>query len=311
METMLTNIAQKMTELGFTLYEAKAYVCLLQNHPATRYEISKKSGVPRSAIYDVIHRLEEAGAVNVISRNPEKYMPLPPEQFTELLENRYNEKIRKFYDSVAGLNVNLEMGNLWDITGYENLLIKAREMIEGAETELYLSAWMREVSELETELRKAEKRGVKVVLFSLTELPEIGRVFSYGLNEKKLAEASDNKIILVRDMEELLMGEANKKDVRKVAWTNNKAIVMIAVNHIVLDITLYGLRMGIDVGDVVIETHPGELEILGQLMTEKFPDNPWLNNNAPYRNRKIYEALNRTIEQVQNGDKKNLAKEST
>ncbi|MEL6822719.1 MAG: helix-turn-helix domain-containing protein, partial [Calditrichota bacterium] len=184
---MLTNIAQKMTELGFTLYEAKAYVCLLQNHPATRYEISKKSGVPRSAIYDVIHRLEEAGAVNVISRNPEKYMPLPPEQFTELLENRYNEKIRKFYDSVAGLNVNLEMGNLWDITGYENLLIKAREMIEGAETELYLSAWMREVSELEAELRKAEKRGVKVVLFSLTELPEIGSVFSYGLNEKKLA----------------------------------------------------------------------------------------------------------------------------
>jgi hypothetical protein len=72
-------------------------------------------------------------------------------------------------------------------------------------------------------------------------------------------------------------GEANRQYPRKVAWTQNKAIVMIAANHIVLDITLYGLRAGVDISEVVIENHPGELELIGRLLKERFPDNPAIN----------------------------------
>ena len=45
-------------------------------------------------------------------------------------------------------------------------------------------------------------------------------------------------------------------------------------NHIVLDITLFGLRAKVDVSDAVIENHPGELDLLGKILKEKFPDNP-------------------------------------
>lgn len=273
---MLEKIAKKMMELGFTQYEARAYISLLQNYPATRYEISKRSGVPRSAIYDVINRLEKFGAVNAISSKPEKYAPLPPEQFIELLENRYKSKIRDFFESISDIQVDLEMENLWNISGYQNMILKAREMINKARDEIYLSAWNREVEELATELRKAERRGVKVVVFSFTKIPNIGKVFSYELSESELEKVWDHKIILVRDREELLMGEANRHYPRKVAWTHNKAIVMIAANHIVLDITLYGLRAGVDVSDVVIESHPGELELLGNLLREKFSLRPVL-----------------------------------
>ncbi|RMF58284.1 MAG: TrmB family transcriptional regulator [Calditrichaeota bacterium] len=273
---MLEKIAKKMMELGFTQYEARAYISLLQNYPATRYEISKRSGVPRSAIYDVINRLEKFGAVNAISSKPEKYAPLPPEQFIELLENRYKSKIRDFFESISDIQVDLEMENLWNISGYQNMILKAREMINKARDEIYLSAWNREVEELASELRKAERRGVKVVVFSFTKIPSIGKVFSYELSESELEKVWDHKIILVRDREELLMGEANRHYPRKVAWTHNKAIVMIAANHIVLDITLYGLRAGVDVSDVVIESHPGELELLGNLLREKFSLSPVL-----------------------------------
>ncbi len=271
---MLEKIAQKMMELGFTQYEARAYISLLQNYPATRYEISKRSGVPRSAIYDVVDRLARHGVVNAISSKPEKYTPLPPERFIDLLENRYKSKIREFFDSISGLQVDLEMENLWNISGYQNMILKAREMVNNAKQEIYLSTWGREVQELVDELRKAEKRGVKVVIFSFTPVPQIGKVFSYELSERKLEKVWDHKIILVRDREELLMGDANKQYHRKVAWTHNKAIVMIAANHIILDITLFGLRAGVDISDVVIEAHPGELELLDKLLKEKFPDNP-------------------------------------
>ena len=276
---MLEKIAKRMSDLGFTQYEARAYICLLQNFPATRYEISKKSGVPRSAIYDVIQRLENLGVVNAISTKPEKYVPLPPDKFVELLENRYKNKIEEFYGCVSNLEVSIETENLWNITGYKNMILKAKEMIANAEKDIYLSTWNREIQSLEPELRDAHQRGVKVVVFSFTETIDFGLVFSYGLKEKVLEQAWDHKIILVRDMEELLMGEANKEIPRKVAWTQNKAIVSIAANHIILDITLYGLRLGVDISEVVIETQPGQLGLLDRLLKERFPDNPMFNHD--------------------------------
>lgn len=277
---MLEKIARKMTSLGFTLYEAKAYICLLQNFPATRYEISKKSGVPRSAIYDVIQRLENFGAVNAISSKPEKYVPLRPERFVELLENRYKSQISEFYDSVSELEVEIETENLWNITGYANMILKAKEMIKAATKEVYLSTWDREIQALKDELNDAVNRGVKVVIFSFIKTVDFGLVYSYGLDEEDLGKVWDHKIILVRDMEELLMGEANKEFPKKVAWTTNTAIVMIAANHVILDITLFGLRMGKDVSEAVIEKQPGELDFLGELLRKKFPDNPILNASA-------------------------------
>ena len=272
----LDKIAKKMCDLGFTKYEAKAYVSLLHDYPVTRYELSKNSGVPRSAIYEVIRRLESWGAVSVISTQPEKYLPLPPEQFVKMLEQRYQQKIEVFQESLSELDTNIEPEQLWNLSGYNNLISKAKDMIKEASSELYLSAWGSEIREFEKELQEAEKRGIKIVLFSFTHTPKIGHVFSYELKESELEKVWDHKIILVRDHEELLMGEANRTIQRKAAWTMNKAIVQIAENHIVLDITLYGIRAGMDVSDVVIETHPGEFELLSKLLQEKFPERPLL-----------------------------------
>lgn len=274
---MLENISKKMMQLGFSQYEAKAYICLLQNYPVTRYEISKRSGVPRSAIYDIIQKLENFGVVSIISTNPEKYVPLPPEEFLRILEKRYQQKITDFRESLSEMNTDVEPEQLWNITGYKNLLEKAREMIQKSKNEIYLSAWRREILELENELHNAEERGVKVIIFSFTKTPSLGMVFSYSLNEKELEKVWDHKLILVCDREELLMGEANRQTQRKAAWTKNKAIVSIAANHIVLDITLFGIRAGVDVSDAVIEMHPGELDMLGRLLREKYPDNPLIN----------------------------------
>jgi len=274
---MMEKIARKMIELGFTKYEAKAYVSLLHSNPVTRYELSKNSSVPRSAIYDVIRRLESYGAVSATSTKPEKYVPLPPEEFLKLLEHRYQQKLDDFRDSVCQVDTDVEVEQLWNITGYNNLISKARDMIQQAQFEIYLSVWRSEVLQLEGELWKAVERGVKVVLFSFTEIPQIGMVYSYELDENELEKVWDHKLILVRDREELLMGEANRQLQRKAAWTKNKAIISIAANHIVLDITLYGIRAGIDVSAAVIEMHAGEFELLGRLMHEKFPDNPLIN----------------------------------
>ncbi len=261
------KIEQRFKQLGFTAYEAKAYLALLRQYPVTRYELSKNSGVPRSAIYDIIRKLENLGAVNALYVKPEKYIPLPPEQLMELLERQFNERIEEAKKSLKKFNTEIEPGHLWNIVGYKNMLHKAREMISKAEHSLYLSLWQRECKLLKDDIDDAIKRGVTVTAFSFTPLLiSSERVYSYNIPDEELNNIWDRKIILVIDKTELLMGEADDKHSKKTAWTDNKAIVDIATNHMILDITLFGLRKNVNVGDTVTAMESSGFANLGKLL---------------------------------------------
>jgi len=264
----LEDIANRMKKLGFTTYEAKAYASLLQNNPVTRYELSKNSGVPRSAIYDVIRKLEMTGAVNGLYTEPEKYMPLPPVQLFDLLERQFHEKVEEAKQALKHFETDIEPGHLWNIVGYKNMLHKAREMIGKAKKSIYLSIWRREFRLLQEELLKArDERSIEIIAFSFTPLDiSDEKIYTYDIAEKKLAKIWDHKIILVADQNELLMGEADNRFPKKTAWTRNTAIVDIATNHLILDITLFGIRKNIDVGNTVTSMQKGDYDNLSELL---------------------------------------------
>ena len=271
----LEQIAIRVKELGFTAYEAKAYISLLQNSPATRYELSKDSGVPRSAIYGVIKQLENFGAVNALYSNPVKYIPLPPEQLFNLLLDRLNERINEARKNLKNIESNMLSDHLWNIVGYQNMIHKAREIISKTELEIYLSVWKREFKLLQNELKKAKDRGVKVAIFSFTEIDfDADFVYTYNLDERKLSKIWAHKLILVSDQQELLMGEADNVIPKKTAWTTNKAIVDIATNHIILDITLFGLRLNINVDQAVNVMQTSKSDKLADILHEKYPEYP-------------------------------------
>lgn len=265
----INSIIERIKSLGFTTYEAKAYVALLQTNPVTRYELSRNSGVPRSAIYDIIRKLEGIGAVNAMSSDPVKYVPLPPQQLFELLERQFKDRLSEAYHSLSNLNSEPDAGYLWNILGYKNMLHKASEMITKAHSTIFISLWERECQLLKKDLEAAVQRGVQIIAFSFTSLDIRGaKIYSYHVPESKLEKIWDHKLILVIDQNELLMGEADNKNNKKTAWTTNQAIVDIATNHLILDITLYGLRMNIDVGSTVLSMQNTGFENLEDLLRQ-------------------------------------------
>ncbi len=265
-----TRLMERLRALGFTTYESKAYITLLKNNPSTRYELSKNSGVPRSAIYDVIKKLENLGAVNALYTSPEKYVPLPPEQLLSLLERQFKERLEEARKALKQFDTQIEPGHLWNIVGYQNMLHKAREMISSAQETIFLSLWERECKKLKDDLDAARDRGVRIIVFSFTPLDlEVEEIYSYNIPEKELLNIWERKIILVVDHSQLLMGEADDRYTKKTAWTDNKAIVDIATNHIILDITLYGIRMKEDVSHSVVAMQKGAFENLDKLI-EKY-----------------------------------------
>ena len=266
---MNEKLLPALKSFGFTTNEAKAYLSLLQNNPATGYEISGKSGIPRSAIYEILKRLESTGMVSCVDTNPTRYIPLPPDHLFDLLENSFNSNLDTLKDSLRNVNTDLEIGDLWNIRGYDGMIDRARTMIRNADKSIYLSLWLNEYKKLLSDLKDAEKRGVNIVIFSFCELPmDMGTVFSYNLDSERLLAVWSSKILLVADHDSALLGGVEMLPTNKVAWTRNSAIVAIALNYIVLDLTLFGQRYDFDMGPVISDMLQGEIHNLDDLLSE-------------------------------------------
>ncbi|MBM4372143.1 MAG: TrmB family transcriptional regulator, partial [Deltaproteobacteria bacterium] len=203
------HIVRTMKQLGFNTSEARAYIALLKAHPATGYEVSARSGVPRSAVYNVLRRLEAQGLVNSIQAKPARYVPLEPQRLAHLMETRLEGTLDDLRAALAALVDRVVPSSTWTVQGYLPMIEQARTLVANARRYVYASLWGREGLLLQEALRGAVRRGVDVVLFSWTPLPEgTGRHFTYGIPEDELSKYWRNKIILVCDHRDALVGGA-------------------------------------------------------------------------------------------------------
>ena len=54
---------QRLMELGFSQYEAQAYVGLLGREPLTGYALANVTGIPQPKVYETLRRLTAKGVV--------------------------------------------------------------------------------------------------------------------------------------------------------------------------------------------------------------------------------------------------------
>lgn len=246
------EVVTALKELGLTATEGKAYVALLKGHPATGYELAARSQVPRSAIYGVLKKLEAVGLINAIQQKPAKFVPLPPARLVELLQSRFKSHLDSLESALDQFSVSTPDTVTWTFVGYAQMLEQARALIERAQNTLVLSAWRREVLELEAPLRRAAESGIDLVVFSFNRLPEgLGRTFAYGIPEDELEAYWGHKIILIGDRQHALVGGAEPTEDNRAVVTEESPLIEVAISNVVLDLTLYGQRNDVDVGPIV------------------------------------------------------------
>ena len=95
---------------------------------------------------------------------------------------------------------------------------------------------------------------------------KLGKIVSYKLDEDELRKIWTPKIIMVVDHSHTLMGSAQSVEQSKAILTQNKAISEIAMNHIILDITLAGQRLGFDSTEYVKDIMRNPAEDLQSLL---------------------------------------------
>jgi sugar-specific transcriptional regulator TrmB len=237
---MERDTLKRLVDLGFSEYEAKAYVALLKENPATGYQVSKVSSVPRSMIYEVLGKLTARGAAMELRKEGKtEYAPVPPSEFLNQVHREHEALVTSLRDDLEGLGKTSDLEYVWNIEGYDNVLAKAREMISRAEDNIYAAVLPSTFSPLKAALTEAIARGVRVVVYSSRSLDLSGaRVVVASVSEEHLKRAEGLGLVLVVDGDEVLVGERLTAGQARSSWTRSPLFVLIAEHHLRTDLYL-------------------------------------------------------------------------
>src|ERR671919_3103282 len=178
-----------MEGLGLTGYEIKVYLCLLETGSMTASNVSKRSGVPYSKIYEVLNSLEDKGWLESSSSRPQKFFPKSPLTAIEAMRMRIESSIRDSKNMImselmpiyrkSGLR---ERPEIWVVMGVYNIAAKISEIIQTCQHELLIA--LPHVAEdiarpLQPTLRMLKEKGVRIdVLASEEASPDTVRAIS-------------------------------------------------------------------------------------------------------------------------------------
>ncbi|HHU31822.1 MAG TPA: TrmB family transcriptional regulator [Clostridia bacterium] len=258
MEISNKEIIENIEKLGLSNYEARAYVCLLQNGSSYGNQISKKSGIPSAKIYDILSKLIQKGLVYPIEGNPVYYHPLP---FKEFLNNKKKESEEIFsflFSNQNNIQKAVSADIFWHITGRKNLWNKAREIIDKAEDKILISLWEKEASKLKDCLEKAEQRGVQVysILYGEIDL-KVGKVFKHYM-VPKINELHESEMFLLSDNREGMFMFFDKFKGWVGFYTISEGLLRIIGNYLRHDIYLN--RMTYENYDLIIQKYGKNME---------------------------------------------------
>ena len=225
-----------LLEIGFTLNEAKVYLTLLQNRYLNGYEISKLSNVSRSLVYNVIDRLVAKGFILKSEGQINYYCALPYDKVIEKIRNDNTNKLNVAREKLKNYSrIENESEYIFNIKGIDEFFSKANDLILNAEKEISISIWKEDFPKIEESLSIAAKRGVKVYIFSFSNITfPSGEIFSYQLKDPT-ALFPYRRISIVVDGKEVIIGE-NAGDKSICVLSKNHALVSMTTDEIVLNI---------------------------------------------------------------------------
>lgn len=228
-----------LEQLGFSTYEARAYLGLLQQSPITGYQLSKLSGVPRSRIYETLERLTAKGYAVALQTEPAEYSPLAARELVAHLQEQFDGTLSILEVELKKVSTAQATESIWNLRGREDILRRAQTMISHAQESIYLVGWGATIDELQPELEAANRRGIRIVVISCGESTlEVGKHYRHAF-EAELVQQCDTSLNVVVDGMEALVGQTEPAETCQAAWSYSPALVLVTEEYIRHEVYLH------------------------------------------------------------------------
>jgi len=167
---------KSLEKIGLTSYEIKTFSALLKTGELTASDLSQKSGVPYSKIYEVLGTLEEKSWIGSDDSRPTKYFAKSPstglDTTKQKLENDFlhnqsiilNELVPLYEKSGVS-----EKPEIWVLSGAINITTKILEMVDTCRNEVMIAipeAGEELVKQALPKLRSLHDKGVKITILT-------------------------------------------------------------------------------------------------------------------------------------------------
>ena len=232
------SILNDMKKLGFSAYEAKAYMGLLEEYPINGYGLSKTSGIPRSRIYEVLKSLEEKQVVfEEQDGDATLYYPLEPTLLIRKLREDLNAVLQRVDQMATSQFIRTkEDQRMIVIKDRAKILTFLKLLIGEAQTRIALSIWEEEIEELMEALKEAEARGICIhgIYFGHT-LP-FDTMTPHRRVNRYLMEKKERHLSVVIDGQQAISGVISRGVDSRVTWIKDPGFVEISEDYISHDI---------------------------------------------------------------------------
>ncbi|ABK77645.1 transcriptional regulator [Cenarchaeum symbiosum A] len=165
-----------LTSIGLTGYEIRAYMELLRSGGMTASEISQRSGVSYSKIYEVLGSLEEKGWTSSDDSRPTRYTAKSPATGLETAKQRIDSEFSGNSGVITGELAPLyeksgtsEKPDIWFLSGTVNIAAKVLEMVETCRNEVLVAvpeAGEELIKQAMPKLRYLHDRGVDITVLT-------------------------------------------------------------------------------------------------------------------------------------------------
>lgn len=210
----MEELTESLQSLGFTAYEAAVYLALLQAHPATGYELSKKSRVPQAKIYETLPRLVDKGVVFSLGGEPAKYAPLSAKHLLAKLKVTFEENLSRLEQQLAAYFHRPPADYSQNLVGVKQILERVKATLSLAQTRVYLQAPAQVLPDLNPLIHKLQQRQIPVFVFPVEDS---------GKPTYPFVLLVDNQVI---------MGQPPLAETSVAVYSDNDALVGLARSYL-------------------------------------------------------------------------------
>ena len=248
----IESILSNLKDLGFTEYEGKVYMSLLNEHPLSAYNVSKNSSVPHSRVYDITRRLIKKGYVTSKGTNPELFSPISPEELISRLRRDNSKLTGDLKQQLDSIKFTADFDPVWNLSGRTEAIEMAEQLIGEAEKTIFVGLWDQELEHLEEAFKKAEKKGIKIhILLYGKAKPDFGDVYYHSIENLEDINVVGRSLDLVIDSTVCITGSLGGTTPCQSVWTRNQGLIKSIEGFIIHD--FYIAEVSDYLGDTVDE----------------------------------------------------------
>ncbi|MDL4843125.1 TrmB family transcriptional regulator [Aquibacillus rhizosphaerae] len=195
-----------LQQFGFTQYESKVYQSLVTvDFPLDATAIVKTSGVPRSKVYEVLHRMTEKGIILETTVEKKRlYAALPLTSMIEKLKTDFDEKVKQLKDTqIKQTPID---DRVWTLKEDVSIQVLLKQLIEQATDSIFISGWADDLNLFLPTLETKRTEGISVNIHSVGELSTSIPNVSTLIPDEEHETLERNRILIIDEKEMLFAG---------------------------------------------------------------------------------------------------------